>query len=97
MFLLAQIEEFVMICCVFLESCSVRTAEIIIQICVKLLRGWIVCLMIFACSGKTYSLRKREMIAIDQTPDEVVIHYHTRAGGFNIRGDYAIITVRFPV
>ena len=38
-----------------------------------------------------------KMIAIDQTPDEVVIHYHTRAGGFNIRGDYAIITVPFPV
>lgn len=38
-----------------------------------------------------------KMIAIDQTPDEVTIHYHTRAGGFNIRGDYAIITVPFPV
>jgi monoamine oxidase len=37
------------------------------------------------------------MIAIDQTPDEVVIHYHTRAGGFNVRGDYAILTVPFPV
>jgi monoamine oxidase len=38
-----------------------------------------------------------KMIAIDQTADDVVIHYHTRAGGFNIRGDYAIITVPFPV
>ena len=38
-----------------------------------------------------------KMIAMDQTPDEVVIHYHTRAGGFDIRGDYAIITVPFPV
>ena len=38
-----------------------------------------------------------KMIAIDQSPDEVTIHYHTRAGGFNIRGDYAIITVPFPV
>ncbi len=38
-----------------------------------------------------------KMIAIDQGPDDVTIHYHTRAGGFNIRGDYAIITVPFPV
>jgi monoamine oxidase len=37
------------------------------------------------------------MIAIDQTPDEVVIHYQTRAGRFEARGDYAIITVPFPV
>lgn len=37
------------------------------------------------------------MIAIDQTPDEVIIHYQTRAGRFEARGDYAIITVPFPV
>lgn len=37
------------------------------------------------------------MIAIDQTPDEVVVHYQTRAGRFEARGDYAIITVPFPV
>jgi len=38
-----------------------------------------------------------KMIAIDQTPDEVVIHYQTRSGRFEARGDYAIITVPFPV
>ena len=37
------------------------------------------------------------MIAIDQTPEEVIIHYQTRAGRFEARGDYAIITVPFPV
>jgi len=37
------------------------------------------------------------MVAIDQTPDEVVIHYQTRVGRFSARGDYAIITVPFPV
>jgi monoamine oxidase len=37
------------------------------------------------------------MIAIDQTPDEVIIHYQTRSGRFEARGDYAIITVPFPV
>ena len=38
-----------------------------------------------------------KMIAIDQTPDEVVIHYQTRSGRFEARGDCAIITVPFPV
>lgn len=38
-----------------------------------------------------------KMIAIDQTHDEAVIHYQTRAGRFEARGDYAIITVPFPV
>jgi monoamine oxidase len=38
-----------------------------------------------------------KMIAIDQTPDETVVHYQTRAGRFEVRGDYAIITVPFPV
>jgi monoamine oxidase len=37
------------------------------------------------------------MIAIDQTPDEAVIHYQTAAGRFEMRADYAIITVPFPV
>jgi monoamine oxidase len=37
------------------------------------------------------------MIAVDQTPEEVVIHYQTRVGRFTARGDYAIITVPFPV
>jgi len=38
-----------------------------------------------------------KMIAIDQTPDEAVIHYQTRSGRFELRGDYAIITIPFPV
>jgi monoamine oxidase len=38
-----------------------------------------------------------KMVAIDQTPDEVVIHYQTRSGRFAAHGDYAIITVPFPV
>ena len=38
-----------------------------------------------------------KMIAIDQTPDEVIVHYQTRSGRFQARGDYAIITVPFPV
>jgi monoamine oxidase len=38
-----------------------------------------------------------KMVAIDQSPDEAVIHYHTQSGGFDIRADYAIITVPFPV
>ena len=37
------------------------------------------------------------MIAMDQTPDEVIVHYQTRSGRFEARGDYAIITVPFPV
>lgn len=37
------------------------------------------------------------MIAIDQTPEEAVIHYQTAAGRFESRADYAIITVPFPV
>ena len=51
----------------------------------------------FLPSLQSYIRYGAKMIAIDQTPDEVVIHYHTRAGGFDIRGDYAIITVPFPV
>jgi monoamine oxidase len=38
-----------------------------------------------------------KMIAIDQSPDEAVIHYKTAAGRFEMRADYAIITVPFPV
>ncbi|HMD82011.1 MAG TPA: FAD-dependent oxidoreductase, partial [Anaerolineales bacterium] len=38
-----------------------------------------------------------KMIAIDQTPDEVTVHYQTRSGRFAAHGDYAIITVPFPV
>ena len=38
-----------------------------------------------------------KMIAIDQSPDDVTIHYQTHAGRFSETGDYAIITVPFPV
>lgn len=38
-----------------------------------------------------------KMVAVDQTPDEAIIHYHTPAGHFETRADYAIITVPFPV
>jgi len=38
-----------------------------------------------------------KMIGIDQTPDEVIVHFQTRAGRFEARGDHAVITVPFPV
>jgi monoamine oxidase len=38
-----------------------------------------------------------KMIAMDQSPDGVTIHYQTHAGKFTESGDYAIITVPFPV
>ncbi len=38
-----------------------------------------------------------KMIAVDQSPDEVTIHYQTPAGRFKESGDYAIITAPFPV
>lgn len=38
-----------------------------------------------------------KMIAIDQSPDLVTIHYQTGTGRRSITGDYAIITVPFPV
>jgi monoamine oxidase len=38
-----------------------------------------------------------KMIAIDQSPDSVTIHYHTAAGRMQATGDYAILTVPFPV
>lgn len=38
-----------------------------------------------------------KMIALDQTPEEAVVHYQTAAGRFELRADYAIITVPFPV
>ena len=38
-----------------------------------------------------------KMIAIDQSPDDVTIHYQTPTGRFKETGDYAIITVPFPV
>ena len=38
-----------------------------------------------------------KMIAIDQSAEDVTIHYQTRAGKFAEEGDYAIITVPFSV
>jgi len=38
-----------------------------------------------------------KMIAMDQSLDDVTIHYETKAGKFSETGDYAIITVPFPV
>jgi monoamine oxidase len=37
------------------------------------------------------------MIAIDQSPTDVTVHYQTSSGRFQVKGDYAIITVPFPV
>jgi monoamine oxidase len=38
-----------------------------------------------------------KMIAIDQSPEDVTIHYQTAAGCFTAQGDYVILTVPFPV
>jgi len=38
-----------------------------------------------------------KMIAMDQSPNDVSIHYQTSAGKFEEKGDYAIIAVPFPV
>lgn len=38
-----------------------------------------------------------KMVAIDQTPDEVILHCQTPAGQTQLHGDYAILTVPFPV
>ncbi len=38
-----------------------------------------------------------KMIAMDQSPGDVTIHYETKAGKFKETGDYAIITTPFPV
>jgi monoamine oxidase len=37
------------------------------------------------------------MVALDQVPEQVTIHYATHAGRFQISGDFAILTVPFPV
>lgn len=37
------------------------------------------------------------MVAIDQSPDQVTVHYRTAAGRFEETAEYAIITVPFPV
>ena len=38
-----------------------------------------------------------KMVAIDQSPQDVTIHYRTRGGQFSETGDYAILTVPFPL
>jgi monoamine oxidase len=38
-----------------------------------------------------------KMIAIDQSPQEAAIHIQTTGGRYRISGDYAILTVPFPV
>ncbi len=38
-----------------------------------------------------------KMVAVDQTPDKVTVHYHTRSARKAVTGDYAIITVPFPI
>ncbi len=38
-----------------------------------------------------------KMVAIDQTPERVIVHYQTLAGRQQATGDYAILTVPFPV
>ena len=38
-----------------------------------------------------------KMYAIDQSEHDVTIHYYTPAGRFQLKGDYAIVTVPFPM
>ncbi len=38
-----------------------------------------------------------KMVALDQSPDDVTVYYKTRAGRFSVSGDYAILTLPFPV
>jgi monoamine oxidase len=38
-----------------------------------------------------------KMVAMDQLPHDVTVHYQTHAGRFSETGDYAIVTVPFPV
>lgn len=38
-----------------------------------------------------------KMVAIDQSPDDVTVHYRTAAGRFSVTGDYMVLTVPFPV
>ena len=37
------------------------------------------------------------VFALDQSPEGVIVHYQTASGRFRAEGDYAIITVPFPV
>ena len=36
------------------------------------------------------------VIALDQEPDSVTVHYQTAAGRFSVSGDYALLTLPFP-
>jgi monoamine oxidase len=38
-----------------------------------------------------------KMIALDQSTDDVTVHYRTGAGRFAVTGDFAIVTAPFPV
>ena len=38
-----------------------------------------------------------KMVALDQSPREVTVHYRTGAGRFSVTGDFAVVTVPFPV
>jgi monoamine oxidase len=38
-----------------------------------------------------------KMTALDQSPDDVTVHYRTRSGRFSVSGDYCILTLPFPV
>jgi monoamine oxidase len=38
-----------------------------------------------------------KVTALDQSHEDVTIHYKTRAGRFSVTGDYAIVTLPFPV
>ena len=72
-------------------------AGTIIRICARSLAARTICRMSFLAELGSRIRYGARMIAIDQTPDEVIIHYQTRSGRFEARGDYAIITVPFPV
>ncbi|MEX0783425.1 MAG: flavin monoamine oxidase family protein [Dehalococcoidia bacterium] len=38
-----------------------------------------------------------KLVALDQSPDGVTVHYATGAGRQSVSGDYAVVTVPFPV
>ena len=38
-----------------------------------------------------------EVVAFDQTPEKVIVHYQTATGKFSAEADYAICTIPFPV
>jgi len=38
-----------------------------------------------------------KMVALEQSSDDVTVHYRTGAGRFSVTGDYCVLTVPFPV